>query len=355
MTKRSKLTVSLATFCLALTLVGGFSSLTKGFTDFDIFHDEDVPALAATPVDNIRFLSVEDRLLEDGSMVKEILYEIEPASAQNETFNYLLDWNAQAGENKENDTWKNGKNAEDYVTYEVNSEESRISFTCKQAFGHQMTFLMTSISNPDIQASLTLDYNRRLVSPASIEVTSPEYAEGKAIQVQVTDEVYTVGTKGEKSRDLKPTITIAYKDSGKSYDSLFAPILTEGIHSKEYQYLDEDYDDPDELLAAMKANVQTYLTSLATEDGSKKFDVKTFRSYLTYSYYAYYTYKPIYNDTQESLNAFIKNYKEAYAQGSGFNLHVDAEGKASYDHLLELKLDVSTLTGLSFTSENITF
>ena len=354
MTKRNKLTIALASFCLSLTLLGGLSTLTKGFTDFRFENLEQETELGATAVENIRFLSETNSVLADGSLKKEILYEIQPASAKDETFSYRLDWNDAPTAGKESDSWKDGKNAEDYVTYQVNAQESRISFTCAEAFGHQMTFVMTAVSNPDIRASLTLDYNRRLLSNARIE-TTPTFDPGKGIKVHVVNEVYSIGTMGEKTRNLTPTIEVTYKNNGTSFDSLFADIKVDGINSQNYKYLGTDYSSPSKLLSDMKERVRNYLLTIPSADGSKVFDQKTFQSYLTYSYHAYTTYQPIYESTSISLQEFIRRYQAAYASGSGFHIHVDAEGKASYDSLIALNLTASTLTGLSFSDSGIVF
>ena len=354
MTKRNKWTIGLASFCLSLTLLGGFSTLTKGFTDFSFGSIEEQAGLNATAVENIRFLSETDTMRQDGTMQKEILFTIEPESARDETFSYHLDWNADSSAGKESENWKDGKKAEDYVTYEVKEENSRIVFTCGEAFGHQMKFVMTSVSNPDIRASLTLDYKRKLLSNARIK-TTPTFAPGKAIQVKVIDEVYSIGTKGEKTKDLKPTIDVTYKDNGTSYDSLFADIIVDGINSQNYKYLGSDYNSPDKLLADMKEKVRNYLLKIPSESGEMTFDQATFQSYLTYSYHAYTTYKPIYQESRVSLNEFIKRYQNAYASGSGFHLHVDAEGKATYDNLIALGLSASTLTDISFSDSSIVF
>lgn len=353
MTKRSKLTIGLATFCLSLTVLGGLASLTKGFTDFTFSPDSE-EALTVTPIENIRFLSVTDSVEEDGSLRKEILYEIHPASAADEKFSCLLDWSTLPDAGKESEDWSAGRNAEDYVTYEVTEENCRIAFTCHQAFGHQLAFVMTSVSNPSIQARLTLDYRRKLLSNARVE-TTPVYDPGKPIRIDVVPEVYSVGTTGQKASTLRPTIVVDYRDRGIPFDSLFEPIVTTGIASENYKYLGNSYSSAADLLLDMKEKVHDYLCRIPSAEGIDTFDLTVFSSYLTYSYHAYTTYKDVYQESRASLNAFIRRYKEAYAAGSGFYLEVDCEGKARYESLIDMNLSPSSLTGLSFSEDNIEF
>ena len=354
MTKRSKLTVGLASFCLSLTVLGGFATLTKGFTDFSFGQDGISDTLNVRPIDNIRFQSVLETEGKDGTVRKEILYTLEPASVKDENFNCKLEWNSAPGAGKESADWSNGKTLEDYMTYELDSSASRITFECKKAFGHQILFTMAAESNPDISASLTLDYRRKLLKNAAIQAT-PVFDPGKGIPVTVVDEVYSIGTVGDKAQKLTPEIQVEYRDSGTAYDDLFEPIQTQGIHSQKYKYLGQSYSGSANLLAEMKKQVKAYLVSIPSQAGSKKFDLAEFKKLLTYSYHAYTTYTEIYQETTKSFNGFIRKYKAANASGSGFLLKAKAGTKATYESLISLNLEASSLTNIDLSEDGIEF
>lgn len=351
MTKRRKVTLALSLLSLALVGVSTAATLTDGFREkpADVLEG----GLSATPLDNIRFLATETAQAADGTLVQTIRYTLEPDGATETAFHFQLLWNDDPSCGKESEGWSEGKSPEDYVTYDADTESRTLTFTCLEPFGHQLYFEMRSTSDPSIKASLTLDYRRRKTRNAAITATTA-FDPGKPIRFTYENEAFTIGTTGEKAlSDPKLTYEVAYEDNGVSFDSLFASPRVVGAYAESYKYDGKTYGDA--LLPAMKGKVDSYLRSIPTTDGSAVFDVPTFRSLFVYQYAAYHTYMDVYLDSAQVFNAFVERYRSAYAQGSGYRLTADLEGRASFAALLELNITPGTLTGILLEDGNIEF
>lgn len=79
---------------------------------------------------------------------------LEPADATNKTITASLAFKNPSSE------WASGKTASDYVTATVSG--LRVALSCNEAFGEQIV-LTIGTSNPEVTASATVDYAKRLI------------------------------------------------------------------------------------------------------------------------------------------------------------------------------------------------
>ena len=348
MTKRKKWTIALSLVTLTLVGVGAAAGLTNGFRNEPALTTE---TLSATAVENIRFLKVEERELADGVIEKKIGYELVPADAKNADFNCYLSWSEEQDAHKENATWKEGKDIGDYMTYALDTTRKELTFRCLQPFGHEIQFVMAAPSNPDIQAKLSMDYRRKLLSPASITANNI-LKDGTSLSYKVTNETYSIGTIGEGTRELKATASIYYENQGRSIgDMLGSPIIT-GAYAESFRYQGKQYGNASDLVSAVETGLTQYLQSLT--GSSKTFLEEDLKEILTYEYYAYRTYQEVYLPSEKLYTQFLTAYSDGKDK-SGYYLSIDAEGKASYKERVDIDVELVKLSGIEFESDNIEF
>ena len=59
-------------------------------------------------------------------------------------------------------TWATGKNVSSYITYNTTESTSKITIGLKEAFGEQIIVKATSLDNPEVSATCTIDYAQRV-------------------------------------------------------------------------------------------------------------------------------------------------------------------------------------------------
>ena len=105
----------------------------------------------------------------DGTTSKTITASFQPADTTNKT----VDWSV-AFKNASS-SWANGKSVSDYVTVTPSSDGAlTATITCKKAFGEQIILTCSSRVIPEISATATIDYTKKIVSitPAFNDGTS---------------------------------------------------------------------------------------------------------------------------------------------------------------------------------------
>ena len=100
-------------------------------------------------------------LAEDGSIVKEFTYSINPDNATNKSINVSVAWADDGSSSSDDDTFKNSKNVSDYVSITKDESQKKITLTCKQAFGSQVIGTITSVDNPSAKATVKIEYRKR--------------------------------------------------------------------------------------------------------------------------------------------------------------------------------------------------
>ena len=116
-----------------------------------------------------------------------IMATVLPADATDKT----LDWSVEIVD--ETSEWAQGKNVTDYVT--VTSTDVGANVECLQPFGAQLQIKATSVSNPDVYATCTLDYYARVTGAKIKFATTSELTWGGGSTVSMG----TVGVVGATS------------------------------------------------------------------------------------------------------------------------------------------------------------
>ena len=78
---------------------------------------------------NLKLLSV--MLADDGSVIKEFTYEINPSNASNQSINVSVAWAGDESSSSDDDSFKSGKTVTDYVTIAKDESQKKITLTCK--------------------------------------------------------------------------------------------------------------------------------------------------------------------------------------------------------------------------------
>lgn len=108
---------------------------------------------------NLKLSSV--MLADDGSVIKEFAYEINPSNATNQSINVSVAWAGDDSSSSDDDSFKSGKTVTDYVTIAKDESQKKITLTCKQAFGSQVLANVVSVDNPEAKASVKVEYRKK--------------------------------------------------------------------------------------------------------------------------------------------------------------------------------------------------
>lgn len=121
-------------------------------------YAQESPMVIESSAENgIILASAEAVVASDGTSSQLITATITPASATQKSLTWSIAFK------NENSTWANGKTVTDYVTISPNSSNDvYCTVTCAQAFGEQIIVKCQSVDYPDIYATATVDYVRKV-------------------------------------------------------------------------------------------------------------------------------------------------------------------------------------------------
>lgn len=110
----------------------------------------------------IKLKSLRVDALATGGATQTIGYTIVPENAL-PNLEVVVSFAPDDSSSMDTDTWKNGKNVSDYVVATLNSENKTISIqnVNNKAFASQILVTLKCVDNPDIFASLTVDYKNK--------------------------------------------------------------------------------------------------------------------------------------------------------------------------------------------------
>lgn len=147
---------------------------------------------------NLKLLSV--MLADDGSVIKEFTYEINPSNASNQSINVSVAWAGEESSSSDDDSFKSGKTVTDYVTIAKDESQKKITLTCKQAFGSQVLANVVSIDNPEAKASVKVEYRKKRTHSYEISgntISSSVISVDDLINFTYQDSVGTLPFNGE--------------------------------------------------------------------------------------------------------------------------------------------------------------
>ncbi len=353
MKRRKILLLSLAALMPASACALGVVYTNGGGSEY-YKPDNDSFELSELSGIKLNLLSERDNI--DGTVSKVVGYTLTPASSTSVDFGFYTDWDTANSSLYESDDWENTKKVADYLTFQSDTVNKTINFTCLKPFGTKIILTMVSEDNPEIKASININYRRKKLKDATAVLSSTVLEKNAVIKVTSEKGLYSIGTIGDKPSTDMPALKTTFKETGTyTYDSLFGEIIYKNIYSQSYKYQGTDYDQKENVRIAIKEKISSYLFSLPTVDGSKTLDVVQFRNLFTYEYAAYRTYETVYLKSTDLFSQFVNKYTEAYANGAGINVEVTWNGKQVLSQRLSMSLDSTTIEGINVVDPIIEF
>ena len=359
MTKRNKTIIILSSILSGLILVSGAAVMTNGFTDFNpdnFVANLEEDSFQVEEVNNIRFSQVKENLLEDGTIQKQVKFTLEPSTADYNNLNAAILWNTTYNESFENEDWHKDKNVLEYVDYQLDGDTKTLTFNCYQPFGTEIIFTLSSKDDPNVNATLKINYNRREIQKATANISFDGFTPNESMKIDTTLPVYSIGSKGDRA----PTsgfdcFTNFIKAEDYDWDDYFSGVSTVGIYSSNFKYQGQSYTDTTLLMKEMKSKVFNYLSTIVNIDVDNMFDLSKLKDLLTYEFVAMHTYEDVYAESAINFSYFVNKYHEAYAKGGGIQVTVTFEDEEIAKKRLQLNVSADTITNIAMEQTEIEF
>lgn len=358
MTKRNKITVLLSVLLSGIVITSGVGVMTNGFTNFDFGNiiTNTTDNFEVEELHNIHFSQVKESVLSDGTIRKEVTFSLTPNNADTTNLNTTLLWDEESNDNYESDTWYEDKNILDYVTYELDGENKKLTFDCSGPFGTGMIFTLSAKNDPSVKASLKLNYKRREIKAANASLVSDGYVPDGSMRINANHAVYSIGSSGDRAPTDPFSLDVQYiSGTDYSFDSLFSGIQTTGIYAQQFKYNGKDYTVASSVLSDMKENVNNYLLSLPSLEEDNIFETATFRNLLTYQYASHKTYQIVFSESTLNFSTFIEEYNKAVDNGYGYQVTVSLNDDVLLKKLLPIEITPDNITDINLSEEEIEF
>lgn len=304
--------------------------------------------LVVAPVEGLKI--IKQALSDDGNTL-EVTYKVLPVKPSDVHFNSYISWNEENNPDFESADWYEGKNPEDYMSYTLDEEADKITFTCLAPFGTQMIFHLSCQENPAVTASMKIDYARSEIKKANYKVINSTLEDGKKIEVEKVLPEYSIGTTGERPSDKFQLLKSFSSMADTPYLNLFVDPITVGIYSQEWSYQGEKYTDKDSLKVAMSQKVEEYIHSLIGFKGeAPAFSFEHFKSLLTYQYpvYSYGQGNIVYSTDATPMYQFLKRYQKVFETGNGFSSFVRYDNKNIGIFYLDFNISTELIESIDF-------
>lgn len=163
--KAKWIVVTIALIVMCALLAGCIAAIVTGTKPQDWGKketgDETANIQIATMEQNQMLLSVATTAADNGETQKTVTATVTPADAYNKEVVWTIEW-------KSGNSWATGKNISDYITIATSgngvTSPNTAVVTCKQAFGCQAILKATSSVQPDVYATCTIDYTKRVTN-----------------------------------------------------------------------------------------------------------------------------------------------------------------------------------------------
>ena len=262
-------------------------------------------------------------------------------------------------------TWTSSDVEDDistFMTAVLNKEAKTITLTCLQAFENQMTYTIYSEELAEAKASITIDYQQKVLTEASVDISSTNAAFGDGLKITTTTKAptYSVGSiliENKPSEDLRFTYNWKAAD-GTQFNSILPSTndITLGEDGSGVYYDNRNYTSGtlSSMITAIGTKVTSWLNGLVTSK-SVTVDLDELKGLFTYSRNVRQSYGGYLRvSSTELFDDFVTNFNEKGKVGCGFQFFAEAYEKE--DVLVFTSIDATkTLGDLSFTGGNVIF
>ena len=262
-------------------------------------------------------------------------------------------------------TWTSAEIEDDistFMTAVLNKEAKTITLTCLQAFSNQMTYTIYSEELAEAKASITIDYQQKVLTEASVDISATNSAFGDGLKITTTTKAptYSVGSiliEDKPSEDLRFTYNWKAAD-GTQFNSILPSIndITLGEDGSGVYYDEKNYTSGtlSSMITAIGTKVTSWLNGLVTSK-SVTVDLDELKELFTYSRNVRQSYGGYLRvSSTELFDDFVTNFNNKGKVGCGFQFFVSAYGEE--DVLVFTSIDATkTLGDLSFTGGNVIF
>lgn len=158
---------------------------------------------------------------------------LEPAESQVTDFSWKMTFKNPSSE------WATGKSVDDYIQGKVTGNNLQYEVTCKQTFSEPVNVTVTYDYNPDINATVELNYIKRLESVKVKGFDATKFGTGTSSNLSLE------GVYGEGTVQGNLTITQSYGEIDTTY---FNEITGQGIAGRLYAQAEGIQDTEDNSL-----------------------------------------------------------------------------------------------------------
>ena len=262
-------------------------------------------------------------------------------------------------------TWTSAEIEHDistFMTAVLNKQAKTITLTCLQPFENQMTYTIYSEELAEAKASITIDYQQKLLTEASVDISATNTAFGDGLKITTTTKAptYSVGSiliEDKPSEDLRFTYNWKAAD-GTQFSSILPSTndITLGEDGSGVYYDNRNYTSGtlSSMITAIGTKVTSWLNGLVTSK-SVTVDLDELKELFTYSRNVRQSYGGYLRvNSTELFDDFVTNFNEKGKVGCGFQFFVSAYEKE--DVLVFTSIDATkTLGDLSFPGGNVIF
>ena len=262
-------------------------------------------------------------------------------------------------------TWTSSHVEDDistFMTANLNKEAKTITLTCLQAFSNQMTYTIYSEELAEAKASITIDYQQKVLTEASVDISATNSAFGDGLKITTTTKAptYSVGSiliEDKPSEDLLFTYSWKAAD-GTQFNSILPSTsdFETGEDGSGVYYDGRSYgaSELSSVISAIGTKVTSWLNGLVssktvTVDLDELKELFTYGRNVRQSYGGY-----IRVNSTDLFYDFVDNFNQKGQVGCGFQFSARAYEKE--DILVFTSIDATkTLGDLSFSEGNVIF
>ena len=313
-----------------------------------------VDSLEITPLSGISFTAMKTLRAGEGDIAKVVSYTLTPADAHVSSFDTSLRFVGVSDDFSWNSEETLQKHVEEYMTVGLDTENKTITFRCLKPFGAKMQYDLISKDNPNIFASVYLDYERKVMTEADLLFPNgTDFQEGKALLYTPKQTTYTICTKGRKGDDL--VAQVDYFGSDSTWLSLFHVEVPSGVFSSSIRYQGTTYSSPSEVESLMATQIKDYLISCINSDGAVIYSRSHMSQVLSFEYIKYHDYMDRWGTSSHPYTYFLSHYQTAFQSGSAMRVTLTINGEMRKSQLISLHEEASRLTRIDVSEGNITF